>query len=168
MGSYVYDVDGGKKSVRPKVLFIGTHLDNVASEPGRVQAIDRSLQDDVKKTSLYKSSDTDSLVEFASRNQLVFTVNNCSPDYSDLKQLRETVKRIAKQEKYKLDLPSTWLIFSLVLRQEPRKVISFEECLDLAHKCNIESEKELVDALWYLTKAGLVCHFRGEGLKRSC
>ena len=162
MGSYMYGKEEELVSLKPKVIFVGTHRDKVSTQ--KIQQIDKSLQEMVKMTSFYPSGH----IEFASASQLVVAVNNLSPDDSDFQQLRSIVKRIADRpgHSYEVNLPSTWLIFSLTIRQLKKHVLTYEECFDIGQQCGIESQEQLNEALWFLsTKVGLVRHFRGKGLE---
>ena len=159
-GSYVYSTQESVVSQKPKVLFIGTHRDRISS--GKMKQIDRSLQEMVKSTSLYR----DGLIEFAIESKLVMPVNNLSPDHSDFQQIQSVVKRIADRDNFSVSLPSTWLIFSLIIRQHKKRVITYDECFTIGQQCGIDSQDELNEALWFLTtKVGMVRHFRGEGLE---
>ena len=149
--------------LKPKVLFVGTHLDQISSQ--KMKQIDDSLQKMVKKTSLYK----DGLIEFAvGTEQLVVPVNNLSTDDSDFEQVRSVVRRIANRpgDNYQVSLPSTWFIFSLAIRQHKKNVMSYEECFSIGQQCGIDERTELNSALWFLSNVvGLVRHFKVEGLE---
>ena len=161
MGSYKH----GTKledpiSMKQRVIFIGTHRDKVSTR--KVQQCDRRLKEMVKATSLYHEG----LIEFASESQLMIAVNNLSPYDSDFQQVRSVVKRTADRDNFRISLPSTWLIFSIIIRQHEKRVITYDECFDIGQQCGIGSREELNEALFFLsTKAGLVRHFRGEGLE---
>ena len=161
MGSYVYNRKRGKPVVlKPRVIFIGTHRDQVSSTK-EIQ-IDRRLLKIVKSTSLYREG----LIERVSESQLMITVNNLSRDDNHFQHIRSIVERIADRDSFRVSLPSTWLVFSLVIRQLKKCVITYTECFNIAQQCGINSQDELNEALWFLnTKVGLVRHFRGEGLE---
>ena len=162
MGSYVYNKKRGKLVVlKPRVIFIGTHRDQVSSTE-LIQQIDRRLLEIVKSTSLYHEG----LIERVSESQLMITVNNLSRDDNHFQHIHSIVERIADRDSFRVSLPSTWLVFSLVIRQLKKRVITYTECFNIAQQCGIDSREELNEALWFLnTKVGLVRHFRGEGLE---
>ena len=163
MGTYLCSTNQEYHTLlKARVIFIGTHCDKVSDE--KIEEIDRSLYNDVKATSFYHEG----LIERVSESQLLVAVNNLSSDDAHFQRVRSLVERIA--DKYKSDfrviLPSTWLIFSLMIRQLKKRVITYSDCFAIARQCGIESEGELNEALWFLnTKVGLVRHFRGEGLE---
>ena len=161
MGTYVYSKKQGEPVLlKPKVIFVGTHLDKVSSE--QVQQIDCHLHKIVKATSLYHEG----LIERVSESQLMVAVNNLLTEDSHFQNVQSIVERIAERDNFRVPLPSTWLIFSLVIRQLKKRVITYVECFAFAQRCGIDSQKELNEALWFLnTKVGLVRHFRGEGLE---
>ena len=161
MGSYVYNKKQEKPILlKPKVIFIGTHRDKVSTK--KMRQIDHRLQEMVKATSLYHEG----LIEPVSESQLMVAVNNMSTDDTHFQCVQSIVERIADRDIFKVSLPSTWLIFSLVIRQLKRHVISYDECFTIGLEYGIDSKEELNEALWFLnTKVGLVRHFRGEGLE---
>ena len=161
MGSYIY----GKKQrkpvlLKPKVILIGTHCDKVS--PREVQRIDYLLRKMVETTSLYHEG----VIEPASDSKLIVPVNNLSEDFSTFHLVQSVVERICDRGDFQVPLPSTWLIFSLAIRQLKKRVITYAECFTIARQYGIDSQEELNEALWFLnTKVGLVRHFRGEGLE---
>ena len=150
----------GEASMRPKVVFVGTHKDKVSRR--RVRQIDRQLQQLVTPTAPYR----DGLIERASESQLMVAVNNLSHEDSDFSRIRSLVDRIASRGNFKITAPSAWLTFSLYIRQLEKRVISYDECFHIAVTCGIENQEELNQALWFLHhKLGLVRYFRGAGLE---
>ena len=126
MGTFVYK--GMKVSVplKPKVLLVGTHKDKLDKETvhEKISEIDNDLQQLITSTSHYY----DGLVEFASENQLIFTVNNLAEDDSDFSHIRSRVEAIANNRKYQMSIPMHWLVFSLVIRSLHGRVESYDEC----------------------------------------
>ena len=161
MGTYVYNKKQEKPILlKPKVIFIGTHRDKVSTT--KVQQIDHRLQEMVKATSLYHEG----LIEPVSETQLMVAVNNMSTDDTHFRCVQTIVERIADRDIFRVSLPTTWLIFSLVIRRLKRPIITYAECFTIGLQYGIDSKEELNEALWFLnTKVGLVRHFRGEGLE---
>ena len=161
MGTYVYSKKRREPLLlKPKVILIGTHRDKVSSS--ELEQIDRRIWEMVKVISLSHEG----LIEPASESQLVVAVNNLSVHFSEFHLVQSVVERICDRDDFRLSLPSTWLIFSLIIRQLKKCVITYDKCFDIAQQCGIDSRNELNEALWFLnTKVGLVRHFRGEGLE---
>ena len=161
MGSYIYS----KKQIepvllKPKVIFIGTHRDKVSTE--KMLWINHHLREMVKATSLYHEG----LIERVSETQLMVAVNNLSADDTHFQCVQSIVERIADRDSFRVCLPTSWLIFSLVIRRLKRRIITYAECFTIGLQYGIDSKEELNEALWFLnTKVGLVRHFRGEGLE---
>ena len=133
MGSYVFNKRQGKLVVlKPRVIFIGTHRDQVSSTK-KIQQIDRHLLEIVKSTSLYHEG----LIERVSESQLMITVNNLSRDDNHFQHIHSIVERIADRDSFRVSLPSTWLVFSLVIRQLKKRVITYTECFNIAQQCGI-------------------------------
>ena len=164
MGSHVYSKKQGEQvMLKPKVILIGTHRDKVSLE--KIRQIDQSLKSMIKGTSLFREG----IIERASPQRLIVAVNNLSKVYegnAHFQKVRSIIERIADRDDFKVSLPSTWLIFSLVIRQLTKSVITYDECFAIARQCGIDAQDELNEALWFLnTKVGLVRHFRGKGLE---
>ena len=158
MGTYVNK--GEQALLRSKVFFVGTHKDKVSQK--RINRIDRCLQQMVRSTGLYREG----MIQFASESRMLLAVNNLSRDDSDVQFVRAAVERVGTQGDFKIRAPPSWLIFSLTIRQEKDRVLSYEQCFEIARQCGIETREELNEALWFLhTKVGLIRYFQGEGLE---
>ena len=153
--SYIKLEDG--KPVTPKVLFIATHKDKLGSEQD-LQKIDQELQDVVKSTDAYK----DEMIIFCSEKRMVFALDNTSDDDKDIQQVRDAVERLGLQSNdYKIRTPHTWMLFAVTLRHLPGRVLSIEDCMQVANECGIKDRGELDDALWFLHhNVGIIRHFR--------
>ena len=167
MGTFTYKRPQVKSaaSLKPKMFIVGTHKDKLdsATADSEIQEIDQHLQKVIKSTSHVQED----IVQFATESQLIYTVNNFSEDDSDFKKIRSGVERVVCHSRFKVPLPTHWLIFSLVLRQEMIKdsIISYEQCFSIAKDCGITEHEELNHALWFLhTKIGLIRHFPTPGL----
>ena len=161
MGMYIY-MGHGKEQVplRPHVFFVGTHMDKVSQ--AKIDRIDQILRHLVKSTGLYREG----MIQFASESHMLLAVNNLSEDDSAIQQVREAVERLISRGSFKVTAPPSWLIFSLTIREHKDRVLSYEQCFEIARQCGITSREELNRALWFLhTKVGLIRHFQGEGLE---
>ena len=158
MGSYVNRRE--QVPLRSKVFFVGTHKDKVSQK--RINRIDCCLQQIVRSTGLYREG----IIQFASESRMLLAVNNLSCDNSDVQLVRAAVERVGSQGDFKIRAPPSWMIFSLTIRQEKDRVLSYEQCFEIARQCGIETQEELNEALWFLhTKVGLIRYFQGEGLE---
>ena len=147
-------------STETQVFFVGTHMDNVSRV--KIDRIDRSLRHMVTSTGLYREG----MIQFASESRMLLAVNNLSDDDSGIQQVREAVERLGSRGSFKVTAPPSWLIFSLTIRQHKDRVLSYEQCFEVAMQCGITSRGELNEALWFLhTKVGLIRHFQGDGLE---
>ena len=161
MGTYVY-MGRGKEQVplRPQVFFVGTHMDKVSR--AKINRIDRNLRQMVTSTGLYREG----MIQFASESRMLLAVNNLSDDDSVIQQVRAAVERLGSRGSFKVTAPPSWLIFSLTIRQHKDRVLSYEQCFEVARQCGITLREELNEALWFLhTKVGLIRHFQGDGLE---
>ena len=153
--SYVKLEDG--KAVTPKVLFIATHKDKLGSEQD-LQKIDQELQEVVKSTNAYKEE----MIIFCSESQMVFALDNTSNDDKDIQQVRDAVECLGLQsDDYKVRTPYTWMLFAVALRHLPGRVLSIDNCMEVAKECGINEREELDNVLWFLHhNVGIVRHFQ--------
>ena len=154
-------------NLKPKVFFVGTHRDLLPEScvHDRIQQIDKQLQDVVRQTSLFRQGS----IEFATgQEQMIFTVNNLSKDDKDFEKIRLGLqKAVERSKEFTITCPSTWLIFSLILRakHESSRVLSYNDCLVIAKRCGITDEMELNKALLFIhSTLGLVRYFCEEKL----
>ena len=157
MGTFTYKGLGKDVQLKPKVLLVGTHKDllSPATAEDEIRKIDGDLQE------MVRSHYREGLVEFASEDRFIFTVNNLAKSDDDFALIRSRVNTIAKLSEYQMSIPTHWLIFSLVIRSLTGRVVSYSECLKVAQQCGIDSEDELKEALWFLhTKMGVIRYFR--------
>ena len=156
-------------NLKPKVFFVGTHKDKLPDDcvNDRIQAIDKQLQEKVRQTSLFKQGS----IEFAvGTEKLIYTVNNLAEDDGDFKMIRLGLqKAVERCEEFTIKCPSTWLIFSLILRAKHKssQVLSYNECYTIAQRCGISDRTELNDALFFIhTRLGLLRYFCVEKLNK--
>ena len=155
MGTFTYKGMGHCTELKPKVLLVGTHKDLLTADKD-IRKIDSDLQQTITSMSHYREG----LVEFASENQLIFAVNNLTENDDDFAPIRFRVNSIAELSEYKMSIPTHWLVFSLVIRSLTDRVVSYDQCYNVAQQCGIDSEGELKETLWFLhTKMGVIRYF---------
>ena len=159
-----YSVD-----LKPKVFFVGTHKDKLpeSSRDDTIQIIDQQLQEKVRQTSLFHQGS----IEFAAASdQLVFAVNNLDEDDTDFQKIRSALQQaIERCKEFTVQCPSTWLIFSLVLRAKHKssQILSYQDCFIIAKNCGISDRAELNNALVFIhSKLGLLRYFCVKELNR--
>ena len=158
MGTFTYKGLGKNVQLRPKVLLVGTHKDLLTCSPATAEDKIRKIDGDLQE--MVRSHYREGLVEFASEDRLIFTVNNLAESDNDFALIRSRVNTIAKLSEYQMSIPTHWLIFSLVIRNLTGRVVSYSECLKVAQQCGIDSKDELKEALWFLhTKLGVIRYF---------
>ena len=158
------DTTGPQHNVKlkPKVFFVGTHKDKLPQSitEESIQEIDQQLQEKIKLTSLFRQDS----IEFAlPPRQLMFTVNNLAKDDEDFQKIRSALQKCVElTREFTIKCPSTWLIFSLILRAKHKssQVLSYNECFTIAQGCGISDRTELNHALFFIhTRLGLVRYF---------
>jgi GTPase SAR1 family protein len=146
-----------KVPVAPKVLFIGTHKDKLLSDH-QLKRIDQELQQAVCKTNAFKEG----MIEFATKDDLILALDNFSESEKDVQNIRDVVERIGKRsEVYSVQTPYSWLLFSIILRKQHKRILSLDTCMEIAKRCRIDTLKELQSALWFLHhNTGVVRYFQ--------
>ena len=151
---------GEQVPLKSQVFFVGTHKDMVSYQ--EIDHIDRVLQQLVTSTGLYHKG----IIQFGTESRMLLAVNNLSDNDSDAQLVRAAVERLGRRGGFNVRAPPSWLIFSLIIRQQKDRVLSYEQCFKVARQCGIMTQGELNEALWFLhTKVGLIRHFQGEGLE---
>ena len=153
---------------KPTVFIIGTHKDLLKAmmSSEQIAAIDQKLQTYIRQTSLFRQGS----IQFASvsgKQRLIFTVNNLSQDDTDFQMIRSAVQQKVRQNEFTVQCPSSWLIFSLILHEKHKssRVLSLEDCFQIAQECGISSRDELTRALSFIhSRLGPVRYFDVEGL----
>ena len=142
----------------------------IVSVSDQIKAIDKQLRDKVERTSLYRQH---SIVYAENAKQLVFTVNNFDEEHTDFYAIQLRLqKEVEECDNFTIECPSSWLIFSLMLRAKHAsgKLLRYGRCFDLARRCYIENISELHEALYFIhRKLGLVRYFhdlRVEGFNK--
>ena len=159
-------------TLKPTVFIIGTHKDCLNSESEKIRQIDQKLQRYVRQTSLFHQHSIQFASDFenVNENRLVFTVNNLSKGDNDFQKIRFAVQQTVEEKCHKeftVQCPSSWLIFSLILREKHKlnRVLELKECFKIAQECGISSHEELTTALSFIhSRLGLVRYFNTEGL----
>ena len=163
MGTFIYKgIQRSAVALRPKVFLVGTHKDQLDSKTAKehIARVDQQLQEAVKSTAHYKD-----IIEFSSKGQLIFTVNNFSESDTDFKSIRLAVERIVNKKEFQMTSPAHWLIFSLVLRKLKPNIISYRVAQEIAKQCGV-FEDEVDEALHFIhSKLGLIRYFPYEDVK---
>ena len=157
----------------PKIFFIGTHKDELRPEAAVeqiIKKIDEQLQKCIKNTVLFEKD----LIQFNNPKEklMIFTVNNlstCDDDFQTIRSaVQNTVEKKRHRNQFKVTCPSSWLIFSLILRAKHKsneRFLSFDKCFDIAQECGISDHVELTQALSFIhSRLGLVRYFNVEEL----
>ena len=162
-GSYTR-MEGDKPvQTKPRVFLVGTFKDKVSEE--QITAIDTRLQEVIKE------HDKDEIVQYAdpSQSRLIFTIDNLSPDETDITHIREAVQRLGTDPltkgDYEITTPYPWLIFGIFIRQFEAPILSYERCFTIAQQCGIDTREELNEALSFLHRqVGVIQYFPTEDL----
>ena len=143
-------------------MLIGTHKDLLGSDPEcvatEVKAKDNALQKNLREileTDLFEL-DKDFL-HYASNDQLIFAIDNMTGDEGELRNVRERLEDIIKQQFDNFPIPASWLMFSIFLRKMGKRTMSLFQCHEIGDRLNV---KDTDEALWFLHHhVGILMHF---------
>ena len=153
--AYIRQSSSDMELIRPKVVLVGTHKDLASKQ--QIQAIQQEVKEMLQDTDYHR----DNIVEYASMDEPVVTVNNLHPEGQDMQKVRDIIKRIAEDPAFQVCIPFLWLVLSLLLRHLTEPVITYQQCLSVASECGITSPEDLDEALWFLhTKLGVIRYFK--------
>ena len=134
-------------------FFVGTHKDQVSEEV--VKEMDLQLQAIIRDTDFFEKN----VVQFCSADQLVIAMDNSRGGAAEVQKIRRLLERSMHKNFRKLKVPGVWLLFSLCLRKKEVRIISFQECMELAAQFNMDARETKV-ALWFLHHhAGILMFF---------
>ena len=134
-------------------FFVGTHRDRVSEEV--VKEMDHQLQAVIRDTDFFEKN----VVQFCSADQLVIAMDNARGGAAEVQKIRRLLERSMQNNFRKLKVPGVWLLFSLCLRKKEVRIISFQDCIELAALFNMDVSETKV-ALWFLHHhAGVLMFF---------
>ena len=131
------------KHSKSKVMFVGTHADQVTKE--EFEKKDKLLQKKIRNTEFFDKD----IIEFTSEDHLILSVDNMNGNEDEMDRIRIVLERVIENCFEKVTIPASWLLFSLYMRSKKVRTMSLEECEKLAKKAGI-SPSELQEALWFL------------------
>ena len=141
------------------VLFVGTYLDHVSEEG--LQSRESELRDMIQSTELFKKDVVKTFTRDG-RGSLIFPLNNIDGTKNEVKKLQELIASIIEQTFEHVSLPTSWLLFHLVLRSEYEAdpgYCTLKQCKELAKSCGIRSG-EVVRILKFMhNRLGTVLYY---------
>ena len=141
------------------ICCIGTHADKVALDV--IQNVDGQL------TAMVEKLDCKAAIWQNKSGGVLFSVDNRTAglhnEDPNAKYIRNEIDKLAA-ERDVFELPITWMIFELEIRQVCTKngkaYISFEECCSIAQQSNLITERQQVkDALTYHHLLGVLLYY---------
>ena len=134
-------------------FFVGTHRDQVSEEV--VKEMDHQLQAIIRDTDFFETN----VVQFCSADQLVIAMDNARGGTAEVQKIRRLLEKSMHENFRKLKVPGVWLLFSLCLRKKEARIISFQDCVELAALFDMDASETKV-ALWFLHHhAGVLMYF---------
>lgn len=162
-------IGGEEVALKPTVFLIGTHKDCLQpmDRQEKIMEIDQRLQRCVRQTSLFHQHSLQFASDFDNSNvsRLMFTVNNLSVNDDDFQKIRFAVQQTVEKKcckEFTVQCPSSWLIFSLVLREKHKlnRVLKLEDAFKIAQECGVSTHDELIAALSFIhSRLGLLRYY---------
>ena len=141
-----------------KVIIIGTHKDLLGKNgeaEEKLQHINDQLEFELKGTDWY----TKDMVIPTENGRMFLGVNVFSPN--DIKKVKDLVHEVALNGSYQLEVPIPWLTFEFHIRRSQKKVMTLNECQELAKRSEISRADEFYAALWFFHNvAGIIRYFK--------
>ena len=145
--------------VQAKVIFVATHKD-LAEDP------DTQLDQVCKELGEHPLiRDNKTLLHMESDKLLVLAIDTHVDDVLRFQKVVESVPKSADVCFGKIKARTSWLFFGLAARRMESRVISIEQCKELASRCGIKSHNESSDELenvlsFFHEKVGLIRYFK--------
>ena len=138
-------------------VLIGTHKDQLGSDPETVATEIKAKDDALRKTLTDILMSDKFFLHYASNDHLVFAVDNKTGDEEELVKVRKRLETIIKQEFDDFPIPASWLMFSIFLRKMGKRIMSLSQCYEIGNRLKVENTDE---ALWFLHhRVGVLMHF---------
>ena len=141
-------------------MLIGTHMDLLGSDPkAEIKGKDYDLQKEISVGDLFKAGQK--FLRYASKDQLMFAVDNMNGDEEELKKVHERLENIMKNDFDNFSIPASWLMFSIFLRKMEKRTLSLSQCHEIGKKLEMKV-RDTDEALWFLHHCvGTLMHFPG-------
>ena len=152
-------------------ILFGTHLDQLKKQKRKgkkkIEEIDGSLKQLVSNAEFHDQGFL-TYPKKGEESTIFIPVNNYSGNEKDLQQLQGFLKHVIDDHFDPVELPSSWLVFHLILRHryENLGVCKLEECRALAKGCGLD-EDDVPQVLQYIHRHldTILFYEKVEGLK---
>ena len=122
-------------------LIVGTHKDQLDS----AALVEKDI---AVQRELNQVLQTDSgLLCRASEESLILAIDNMTGDEQEVKTMRKRLEEIIEDKFRKHDIPAAWLMINIFLRKLGMRVMSLDQCKDIARKLHVT---DIEEALWFL------------------
>ena len=149
--SSIYYVSKGSSQSESAAVLIGTHLDQLINQEGQVQEINDSLKQLLNNMELHDRGFL-AYPKTDEKSPVFIPVNNYSGNEKEIQQLQVFLKQIIDDRFGPVELPSSWLLFHLLLRHRYETspgVCTLAECRALAEGCGLD-EDDVPQVLRYI------------------
>ena len=142
------------ESSKSVAYIVGTHKDLASND--QIKKLNDELKKVIVPTQFYKQD----IVQFASEEDLIVTMDNMAGGAEEVLKVRKLLEDTLARHFKKLRIPAVWLFFSLFLRHHSNsKTASFDYCMQLSGTLGMSAHETEV-ALWFLHHhAGVLMYF---------
>ena len=137
---------------KPAAVLIGTYLDQLKdlAEQGekKIDEISDSLNELLHNVEFHSQG----FLTYPMEGKMFIPINNYSGNEEEIRQLQAFLKRVVDDRFAPVELPSSWLLFHLVLRHRYENspgICKLAECRALAKGCGLD-EKDVPQVLQYI------------------
>ena len=139
------------EKVNAAVMFIGTYMDQVGKD-GLV-CREKELKEMIQSTELFKKDVVKTFSQLGEES-LIYPLDNIGGSPDEIAKLRAAIAEVIEQTFDPVKLPTSWLLFHLVLRnvyEANPGYCTLEQCIQVAESCGIPAHI-VVDVLKFMHK----------------
>ena len=155
LSSLYYLNKGLSSDTESAAVLIGTYLDQLKSHVGQGEKKIEEISDTLKELFSNVEFHNQAFLTYPTKNEnstIFIPVNNYSGDEEEIHHLQAFLRRIIDDRFGSVELPSSWLLFHLILRHRYEKVpgvCTLRECRALAKGCDLD-EHDVPQVLRYI------------------
>ena len=155
LSSLYYLSKGLSPDSEPAAVLIGTHLDQLKDQQEQGEHKIEEISDTLKELFSNVEFHNQAFLTYPTKNEkssVFIPVNNYSGEEEEIHHLQAFLRRVIDDRFNPIELPSSWLLFHLILRDRYEKVpgvCTLKECQALSAGCGLD-ENDVPRVLRYI------------------